>query len=120
MASRPLQPRADMGLEPSQLVAAVQAARKHLTAGKNVVAIASGQPSKDAGQSTNCYKCGKARHFACECRKLAKPAPQVFMQAAHTAAPLDVGEANNEQEEEPAKADIEDVFESNGTWELGE
>ncbi|KNZ80069.1 hypothetical protein J132_07949 [Termitomyces sp. J132] len=42
------------------------------------------------------------------------------MQAAHTAAPLDVGEANNEQEEEPAKADIEDVFESNGTWELGE
>ncbi|KAG5338708.1 hypothetical protein C0989_006514, partial [Termitomyces sp. Mn162] len=31
-----------------------------------------------------------------------------------------VGEANNEQEEEPAKADVEDAFESNGIQKHGE
>ncbi|KAG5349272.1 hypothetical protein C0989_004886, partial [Termitomyces sp. Mn162] len=47
------------------------------------------------------------------------PAPQVFVWAAHTAAPSDVGEADNEQEEEPAEADVEGVFESDGTQEHG-
>ncbi|KAG5336988.1 hypothetical protein C0989_011291 [Termitomyces sp. Mn162] len=62
----------------------------------------------------------EAGHFAHECRKPAKPAPQVFVQAAHTAAPSDVGEANDEQEEEPAKDNTDDAFESNRTQEHGE
>ncbi|KAG5349072.1 hypothetical protein C0989_006180 [Termitomyces sp. Mn162] len=41
------------------------------------------------------------------------------MKEAHTAAPSDVGEANNEQEEEPAEVDVEYAFESNGTQEHG-
>ncbi|KAG5349463.1 hypothetical protein C0989_003630 [Termitomyces sp. Mn162] len=45
---------------------------------------------------------------------------EVFVQAAHTAAPSDVGEANDEQEEEPAKADANNTFESDGTQEHGE
>ncbi|KAG5340245.1 hypothetical protein C0989_002417 [Termitomyces sp. Mn162] len=41
------------------------------------------------------------------------------MCTAHTAAPSDVGEAGNEQKEEPAKADVKDVFQSNGTQKHG-
>ncbi|KAG5349758.1 hypothetical protein C0989_002005, partial [Termitomyces sp. Mn162] len=95
-------------------------ARKHLAAEKNVVAIESGQLSKVARQFVNCYKCRKAEHFVCKCRELAKPAPQVFVWAAHTAALSDVEEANNEQEEEPAEADTNKAFESDGTQEHGE
>ncbi|KAG5333144.1 hypothetical protein C0989_006215 [Termitomyces sp. Mn162] len=113
--SRLLILRIGVSLGPSQPVAAVQAARKHLAAGKNVVAIASGQPSKDAGQSANCYKCKKARHFACKCREPAKPAPWVFVWAAHTAVLSDAREANDEQEEELAEADANEAFESNET-----
>ncbi|KAG5335504.1 hypothetical protein C0989_001191 [Termitomyces sp. Mn162] len=115
MALRLMIPRASRGLEFFQPVAAVQAVRKQ----KNVVAIASGQPSKDARQSMNCYKCGKAGHFACKCRKPAKPAPQVFVQAAHIVAPSDVEEADNEQAEEPAEANANEAFEPNGTQEHG-
>ncbi|KAG5349322.1 hypothetical protein C0989_004626 [Termitomyces sp. Mn162] len=97
-----------------------EAARKHLAVGKDVVAITSGQPSKDARQSANCYKCGKAGHFAYKCREPAKPAPRVFVQAAHTAAQSDVGEANHGQEEEPAEAEADEVVESDGTQEHGE
>ncbi|KAG5334253.1 hypothetical protein C0989_003660 [Termitomyces sp. Mn162] len=85
-----------------------------------MVAIASGQPGKDAGQSTNYYKCRKVRHFAHECREPAKPASQVFIQATHTAAPSEVGDANNEQKEEPAEANEENAAESNRIQENDE
>ncbi|KAG5332067.1 hypothetical protein C0989_007261 [Termitomyces sp. Mn162] len=42
------------------------------------------------------------------------------MQAAHTAAPSDVGKANNEQEEEPAEANANNASESTRTQEHGE
>ncbi|KAG5351244.1 hypothetical protein C0989_007279 [Termitomyces sp. Mn162] len=50
----------------------------------------------------------------------ARLAPQVFVQAAHTAALSDVGEADNEQEKEPAEADVKDALEFKGTQEHGE
>ncbi|KAG5352699.1 hypothetical protein C0989_000948 [Termitomyces sp. Mn162] len=62
----------------------------------------------------------KAGHFAHECKELAKPAPWVFVQAAYTAALSDVGKADDDQEEESAKVDIQNVFESDGTQEHGE
>ncbi|KNZ80883.1 hypothetical protein J132_03871 [Termitomyces sp. J132] len=42
------------------------------------------------------------------------------MQLAHTAASSDVGDANNEQEEEPAKANKESAAESKETQENDE
>ncbi|KAG5721925.1 hypothetical protein E4T56_gene18426 [Termitomyces sp. T112] len=61
-----------------------------------------------SGKDSSC------RAHGCKCTEM------VFVQAAHTAAPSDVGEANDEQEEEPAEADTKDVFESNGTQEHDE
>ncbi|KAG5352827.1 hypothetical protein C0989_000278 [Termitomyces sp. Mn162] len=55
--------------------------------------------------------CGKVGHFAHKCRELAKLAPQVFVQTAHTAAPLEMEDANDEQEEEPAEAIIDNTVE---------
>ncbi|KAG5350051.1 hypothetical protein C0989_000469 [Termitomyces sp. Mn162] len=120
MALRPMILQAGVGLELSQSVAAVQAVRKHLAAGKNVVAIASGQPSKDAGQFASCHRCRKAGHLMHKCREPAQLTPQVFLWAAHIAAPSDVIEADNEQKDESAEANADKAFESNGTQEQGE
>ncbi|KAG5338871.1 hypothetical protein C0989_005778 [Termitomyces sp. Mn162] len=107
-------------LEAKAYKSSIKTAAHYLECRKNVVAITSGQPSRDARQSAKCYKCRKTGHFACECREPAKPAPRVFVQAAHTAVQLDVGEADDEQKEEPAKADTDEAFQSNGTQEHGE
>ncbi|KAG5352037.1 hypothetical protein C0989_004132 [Termitomyces sp. Mn162] len=39
----------------------------------------------------------------------------MFVQAAHTAAPFDMGDANNEQDEDPGNINSEQADESNGT-----
>ncbi|KAG5334163.1 hypothetical protein C0989_004238, partial [Termitomyces sp. Mn162] len=44
----------------------------------------------------------------------------MFMQAAHTAAPLDMGDANNEQNEDPAEVDNNKAAESEGTQKNNE
>ncbi|KAG5349570.1 hypothetical protein C0989_003036 [Termitomyces sp. Mn162] len=115
LASKPLALWAVGGQVPPQPTGAVQAASKHLATGKNVLAIAFGQPSKDASQSATCYKCRKVDHFAWRCREPGKPTPCVFVQAVHTAAPLDVGDTDDEQDKELGKVKVEHMDESDGT-----